>query len=106
MIIIAESIGSLITNIPKGVITKLNISMTNTSNLGDTLEVVVIYFDKQKAEEATINLGAKFEDLGYNFAVITIETSKIGQLAQEPSIQYIEFPKSLYFSDIESNEAA
>lgn len=106
MIIIAESIGSLITNIPKGVITKLNISMASTSNLGDILEVVVIYFDKQKAEDATINLGAKFEDLGYNFAVITIETSKIGQLAQEPSIQYIEFPKSLYFSDIESNEAA
>ncbi|MDD5794068.1 MAG: S8 family serine peptidase [Clostridiales bacterium] len=106
MIIIAENIGSLLTNIPKEVLTKLKISMTSTASLGDTLEIVVIYSNKQKAEEAVNNLKGKFEDLGYNFAIITVDTSKITQLAMESSIQYIEFPKSFYFSDYESNEAA
>lgn len=51
-------------------------------------------------------LGGKFENLGYGFGIITINTELLDKVASIEEIQYIELPKILYTSDLESNRAS
>ena len=52
------------------------------------------------------SLGGTYEYLGYGFGVVNIAVDKLGELAKNRSIQYIEIAKQLYTTDSSSNRAA
>ena len=98
----------LLKNFPIEVLGKLNIA--NSFMLQDVqseIEVTIISGDSvDKVAEFVEKLGGKYEDLGYNFGIVTIPVDKLIDLALNPSIQYIELPKSLYTTDYEANKAS
>lgn len=98
----------LLKNFPVEVLGKLNIA--NSFMLKDVqseIEVTIISGDSvDKVAEFVEKLGGKYEDLGYNFGIVTIPVDKLIDLALNPSIQYIELPKSLYTTDYEANKAS
>ena len=51
-------------------------------------------------------LNGNFEDLGFNFGLVNIDLDKLIIFSQSESIQYIELPKNLYESAMESNIAS
>ena len=76
-------------------------------NVETEIEVTIISGDSvDKVAESVDKLGGKYEDLGYNFGIVTIPVDKLIDLALNPSIQYIELPKSLYTTDSEANRAS
>lgn len=98
----------LLKNFPIEVLGKLNISNSfMLKNVEPEIEVTIISGDSvDKVAESVDKLGGKYEDLGYNFGIVTIPVDKLIDLALNPSIQYIELPKSLYTTDSEANRAS
>lgn len=98
----------LLKNFPIQVLGKLNISNSfMLKNVEQEIEVIIISGDSvDKVAESVDKLGGKYEDLGYNFGIITIPVDKLIDLALNPSIQYIELPKSLYTTDSEANRVS
>ena len=73
---------------------------------GEKLEIIVLSQEKEDGLEAYINsLGGSLEDLGYGYKIITIDITQILKVISYPSIQYAEFPKSLFLSDVSSKKA-
>ncbi|WP_459832792.1 S8 family serine peptidase [Clostridium carnis] len=96
----------LVQNFPKLILNKLGINQGALNQSGN-IEVIIISGDNvDNITEFVDNLGGKYENLGYNFGIVNIPINKIQQLAANTSIQYIELPKSLYTTDINSNRAA
>lgn len=98
----------LLKNFPKEVLNKLNVSSgIYVKDIEEKIEVVIISGDSvDKIAEIVDNLGGEYEDLGYNFAIVTVPVDKLLDLVSNPSIQYIELPKSLYVTDLASNRAS
>lgn len=98
----------LLKNFPIEVLGKLNISNSfMLKNVEQEIEVTIISGDSvDKVAESVDKLGGKYEDLGYNFGIVTIPVDKLIDLALNPSIQYIELPKSLYTTDSEANRVS
>ena len=98
----------LLKNFPIQVLGKLNISNSfMLKNVEQEIEVIIISGDSvDKVAESVDKLGGKYEDLGYNFGIVTIPVDKLIDLALNPSIQYIELPKSLYTTDSEANRVS
>lgn len=98
----------LLKNFPIEVLGKLNISNSfMLKNIDTEIEVTIISGDSvDKVAESVDKLGGKYEDLGYNFGIVRIPVDKLIDLALNPSIQYIELPKSLYTADYEANRAS
>lgn len=97
------SIG-LLTNVPKALLDELGYKFQGKDN---KIELTILY--RGNAEETRTfieGLGGTFQDLGFNFAVVTILRERLEELAASPTIQYIELPKTLYEQDQESNRAS
>lgn len=79
----------------------------NDDILKGFLELVVLYGEKGIiVKEKIENMGGVFEDLGYGFGIITISVDRLEEVGSIEEIQYIELPKILYASDLESNRAS
>ena len=50
--------------------------------------------------------GASYDDLGYGFGIITTKIGDLDKILVIPEIQYVELPKTVYTSFIESNRAS
>lgn len=101
-----ENTINLLKNVPKEVLGKISIS-SFASDENENIEVVVLYGEQvNNVRNLVENLGGTLQDLGYGFGIINIKANQIISLAKSSYIQYIEFPKSLYASDEESNKAA
>lgn len=99
------SIG-LLTNVPSGILNKLY-NKFNLSKEDNKIEIVILYRDtSEKVKLEVETLGGKFIDLGFNFGIVNIPVDKLQELALSNSIQYIELPKSLYETDMYSNQAS
>ena len=98
----------LLKNIPNELLGKINVSNSfSTDEVQNEIEVTIITGEDIDKVKAFVNsLGGKFEDLGYNFAIITIPTNKLIELASSPLIQYLELPKIFYFTDNKSNTSS
>lgn len=98
----------LLKNLPSQVLGKLNVSNSFLAkNMQSEIEVIIISGDSvDKVTQIVDNLGGKYEDLGYNFGIVTIPVDKLVDLALNPAIQYIELPKSLYTTDQSANRAS
>ncbi|MBU5486767.1 S8 family serine peptidase [Clostridium sp. MSJ-8] len=90
-------------NVPKEILGKLGISPEY--NDSDSIELTILVGENTASVQNKIEaLNGKFYDLGYGYAIVEILISQIVLLAQMPEIQYIEFPKSLYYTDSLSNK--
>ena len=97
---------NLIKNIPKELLGKFSLSW-NVGNEDESIEVVVLYGEAYEAVNDYVNkIGGVLDNLGYGFGIVTINIKDLIKLAESPDIQYIELPKSLYFTDSLSNRAA
>lgn len=86
---------------------KLNLFKGNMVDGQNTIEVIIITGDNvDNISQIVDNIGGKYESLGYGYGIVTITVDKVPQLEALDVIQYIELPKVLYFSDINSNRAA
>ena len=56
--------------------------------------------------QAVDNLGGIFENLGYGFGIITIPVDKLQELSTITDIQYLELPKLIANSSIDSLRAS
>lgn len=100
---IENNIEGVLKNIPKEVIGKLSIAPVN--NESNNIELVILVGENTETVKAKVEaFNGKFEDLGYGYAIVDILISQIVLLAQIPEVQYIEFPKSLYYTDSLSNK--
>ena len=99
------SIG-LLTNVPKAILDELGYKF-NLENQNNNVELVILYRDSADQTKAFIEgLGGKFQDLGFNFAIVDIPVNKLEELSVSNTIQYIELPKNLYEQDEESNRVS
>ncbi len=86
---------------------KLNLFKGSMVDGQNTIEVIIITGDNVDNISQTVdNIGGKYESLGYGYGIVTIPVDKVPQLEALDEIQYIELPKELYFSDVNSNRAA
>ncbi len=90
-------------NFSKALLSKLNI----IGKTDQVIEVVIISGESSITMGQFVNsLGGTYEYLGYGFGVVNIAVDKLGELAKNRSIQYIEIAKQLYTTDSSSNRAA
>ena len=97
----------LVQNISKSLLSKLGIGTGAGTEKASTIEVAIISADTpQNIRTAVENIGGSYYDLGFGFGLVTISTENITNLANIPTIEYIELPKQLYTTDENSNRAA
>ena len=100
------SIG-LLTNVPKAILDQVGYKYSVQEGQDNTIELTILYRDTPEQTRAFIeSLGGKFQDLGFNFAVVNIPRDKLEKLSLSNTIQYIELPKNLYEQDEESNRVS
>lgn len=97
----------LLQNLPTSIIGKLGISFAPSLLEGNRIEVIILT-SSNEAEMQAIVLGLRgsYEDLGYGFGIVNIPISNLIALSNEPTIRYIELPKSLFTTDAQSNRAS
>ena len=96
---------NLLKNLPKELLGKINISWSTKSDT-ETIEAIVLYGESyEKVNEYVKKIDGELDNLGYGFGIVTIDVKNLIELVKSPDIQYIELPKSLYFSDTYSNRA-
>ena len=102
---IDASIG-LLTNVPTALLSNLGYKLSLKQD-DNKIEITILYRDSAENIRAVIEgLGGEFIDLGFNFGIVRIPIDKLIELSTNKSIQYIELPKNLYESDLDSNRAA
>lgn len=92
--------------IPKDIQSKLNLQpeLYNTSD--NKIEVTILFGDKVNTVSLFIeSLGGDFVNLGYGFGIAYVTMDKLEELSNNEEIQYLELPKSLYLSDLQSSRA-
>ena len=113
--IVIESINSnkinsglgLVQNLSKSLFGKLGINVGLGTEKSNNIEVTIISGDTAENIRGEIEkVGGSYYDLGYGFGLVTIPIENVIQLANIPSIEYIELPKQLYTTDASSNRAA
>ncbi|MBE6072290.1 MAG: peptidase S8 [Clostridium butyricum] len=93
----------LLNNVPSSVLNRLNNKFGLDSDT-NSIEVTILYRDEpNEVKNVVEGLGGRFQDLDFNFAIVTIPVDRIVDLARSNSIQYIELPKNLYTSDARNN---
>lgn len=100
---IDASIG-LLANVPQPILDRLYGKLNIESNNNEKIEITILYrYTTESMKSLVEDLGGDFYDLEFNFALVYIPVNKLRELASSPQIQYMELPKSLYESDLESN---
>ena len=96
---------SLYTKLPKDLKSKL-INIMEKSNAKDNkIELTVLFGDNvDKVSEDVKKIGGDFLDLGFGFGIVTINVDDVLKVAQLSSIDYIEFPKTIFVNNQEANE--
>lgn len=97
----------LLQNLPTSIIGKLGISYSPSLIDGNRIEVIILTSSTEAEMQAIVSgLGGSYEDLGYGFGIVNIPISNLIALSNEPTIRYIELPKSLFTTDAQSNRAS
>lgn len=83
---------------------KLAILSKSQQGANNQIELVVLVGENEAIVKTKIQqLGGKYESLGYGYGIITISYEKIDNVFAINEVLYIELPKTLYTSFIESN---
>lgn len=98
---------NLLKGIPSEVKAKLNISLISLQQAQNPIEVIVLYGEAaEEVNKYVTGIGGKLEALGYGYGIVTINIERLVDLAKDSNIQYIEIPKNLLLSNLDSNRAA
>ena len=101
-----DNILNLLAYIPYDVIYKLPlISQNEKINKGKFEVIVLCGKDVDKVSKSVENLGGIFRNLGYSFGIITFDALEINKINEVEGLIYIEFPKVLFTSNVESSKA-
>ncbi|MCG4579768.1 S8 family peptidase [Clostridium cochlearium] len=97
----------MLSNVPSTILNKLAELSQNEEILRGKVELTVIYnLSPENIRFSVENLGGIFEDLGYNFGIVTLNIEDIEKISTISGIQYVELPKTVYTSDLGSNRAS
>ncbi|MDO5517538.1 MAG: S8 family peptidase [Clostridium sp.] len=100
---IDASIG-LLANVPQAILGRLFDKLNVEGEQNRNIEVTILYRNTaESAKKVVTDLGGEFYDLEFNFAIASLPVNKLPDLARSSEIQYIELPKGLYESDLQSN---
>lgn len=97
----------LIQNVPKDILSKLGINYLSVYSDTEQIEVIIISSStKEELDNIVQEFNGTYEDLGFGFGIVTLSPGDLVKLSNVQTIQYIELPKNLFTSDIQSNNAA
>lgn len=100
---IDASIG-LLANVPQLIVDKLLAKLSVENNKDEKIEITILYrYTTESVRKVVESLGGDFYDLEFNFAIANIPINRIQQLALSNEIQYMELPKNLNETDLQSN---
>ena len=81
------------------------LSQNEKINKGN-IEVVVLFGNRLDQVTRSVDaIGGIFENLGYGFGIVTVKSEDIRKISALEGVQYVELPKVLFTSDLESNKA-
>jgi subtilisin family serine protease len=96
----------LLINVPPDVRRRLVEFSRDESILAGIVELTVLFGDNAEiVAQRAAEVGATFENLGFGFGIITARLEDIDAVAAIPEIQYMELPKTMYLSSLESSTA-
>ncbi|GAA0727291.1 hypothetical protein GCM10008905_24720 [Clostridium malenominatum] len=91
-------------SLPKEILSELAVVSRNGKIMRGKIDLIVKYsLDSYKVARMTSLVGGEFEDLGYNFGIITMNIQDISKISSIKAIEEIELPKTLYCSSINYN---
>ena len=97
----------LLINVPQSVLAKLAELSKNEQFLTGKVELTVIYNVRPEELSSQVTaIGGTFEDLGYNFGIVILNVGDIERISEIRGIQYLELPRTVYTSDLNSNRAS
>ncbi|WP_291547276.1 S8 family peptidase [Clostridium sp. HMP27] len=98
---------NLLINVPQSVLAKLAELSKNEQFLTGKVELTVIYNVRpEEISSQVAAIGGTFEDLGYNFGIVVLNVGDIERISEIRGIQYLELPRTVYTSDLNSNRAS
>ena len=94
-------------NVPPEVRRRLAEFSANPDIVQGIIELIILFGDNEAAvRERVTQAGGIFENLGFGFGIVTVGIDNVNLIAAIPEIQYLELPKTMYLSSLESNTAA
>nr|WP_084108269.1 S8 family peptidase [Clostridium cavendishii] len=97
---------NLLSKIPEQLLYKVVQLAENEKINKGNIELVVLFGDNvEKVAKSVEQIGGTFENLGFGFGIITLKADDIRKVSQIEGVQYVEVPKVLFTSDLESNKA-
>lgn len=94
---------NLLTNVPPSLFNKVKDLSSISQFFTNEIQVEVLFGENvDNVRQAVDNLGGIFENLGYGFGIITIPVDKLQELSTITDIQYLELPKLIANSSIDS----
>lgn len=98
---------NLLINVPIDIRDKIIYGYGVENVEGNNVELVILYSGTPEVISEKISaIGGTFEDLGFGYGIVTIAGRDIEKLLTIREINYIELPKTLYFSFEPSNRAS
>ncbi|WP_315120361.1 hypothetical protein [uncultured Clostridium sp.] len=95
-----DSLLNALKSIPEESLKELAVVSTRGKIIKGKIELIIKYkMESYKIYEELGFIGAKFEDLGYNFGIITINVKDINKISNIPGIDEIELPRTIYFDE-------
>lgn len=87
-------------SIPEENLKELAVVSRNGKTIKGKIELIATYkIERYEIDEALRFIGASFENLGYNFGIITINVKDINKISKIPGIDEIELPRTIYFDE-------
>ena len=96
-----------ISGVPKELIEDTKNYISKFEGTDDIIEFIILFGNNAEiTKKSCEDIGASFEDLGFGFGIISINSDDFEKLSQIRGVQYIEFPKVFTTNDIESNTSS
>lgn len=93
-------------NMPIELIENTKFYIENASGESIIEFIVLCGENKVLVEKTSIEVGAKFEDLGFGYGILSIASKDFMNIEKIQGIQYVELPKVFTTNDIENNVAS
>lgn len=98
---------SFISGIPSELVENATSYISKINGTNNMIEFIVLFGQNAlEVQKSSAAIGAKFEDMGFGFGIISINANDFNKIGEIKGVQYIEFPKVLTTTDIQSNNAS
>ena len=95
------------TGIPKELVELTSNYISKFEGTESLIEFIVLFGENEdEVVKSSTALGARFENLGMGFGIVSIKAKDFKKLGELKGVQYIEFPKVFTTNDIKANVAS